>query len=112
MLPGRVILADFGFCQRFANGICADDFCGSVPYEAPEIACGIPYTEKVDIWSCGITMYVCLTRRLPFHWCTGSEIIDGMMNGEDSDACKDLLNWMLDSDPEARPSAVQALEHG
>jgi calcium/calmodulin-dependent protein kinase I len=118
--PECIVLADFGFAREFEEGICYDEFCGSLQYAAPELLRGDPYTEKIDIWSLGITMYACLTSAFPF----GSdpddirrEILAGLprlFEGDRLDVsqeCRSLLDWMLSPDPWDRPSAEQALDH-
>ena len=40
--------------------------CGTPIYMAPEIWAGKIYTEKVDIWSCGIMLYMLLNGSSPF----------------------------------------------
>jgi len=117
-----VMLSDFGFCRQFKEGICDDEFCGSPHYAAPELFKGTFYTEKVDIWALGITMYACLTSSMPFDTNDYESMVQDILNGlpdlfntdaldHVSDSCKDLLDWMLTSDPEKRASAEDALEH-
>jgi serine/threonine-protein kinase Chk2 len=118
--PDCVVLADFGFARRFPKGVCDDEFPGSLEYAAPELLRGEAYTEKVDIWSLGITMYACLTSSHPFAAdpeMAKEAILNGLpelFEGERldvSEECCGLLDWMLAPDPERRPSAVQAMEH-
>jgi serine/threonine protein kinase len=119
--PECVVLADFGFARRFPMGTCDDDFPGSAHYAAPELHAGRPYTEKVDIWALGVTAYACLTGALPFPSTERAAVRDAVLAGlpalfdgdllQASDACGDLLDWMLAPDAERRPSAAEALEH-
>jgi serine/threonine protein kinase len=118
--PECVVLADFGFARRFPNGVCDDEFCGSLHYAAPELLRGQPYTEKVDIWALGITMFACLTSALPFE-CDADEARKEILAGlpglfererlEVSEECRDLIDRMLAPNPANRPSAALALEH-
>jgi serine/threonine kinase 33 len=38
----------------------------SVPYMAPEALLGHPYTNKIDIWSIGVLLYLMVSGELPF----------------------------------------------
>jgi serine/threonine protein kinase len=70
-----VLLTDFRLANAFPGGICRDCECiGSHPDVAPEMYKKIAYTEKVDIWSLGVTMCTLLTERYPFNY-TGREPI-------------------------------------
>jgi serine/threonine protein kinase len=120
--PEAVVLSDFGFCRRFDAGVSQEDYCGSPHYSAPELYRQQPYTEKVDIWALGITMYALLTGRMPFdandYDAMVREILRGMPNlletGEllfVSEPCRELLDWMLSPEAGNRPSADQAMAH-
>jgi serine/threonine protein kinase len=119
--PDCVLLSDFGFARHFPKGICDDDFPGSIHYAAPELLSGRPYTEKVDIWALGMTMYACLTSALPFPSMDRAAVREAVLDGlpglfqgdvlDVSDDCSDLLDWMLAPAAECRPSAAEALKH-
>jgi serine/threonine/tyrosine protein kinase RAD53 len=119
--PDCIVLSDFGFARHFPKGICDDDFPGSIHYAAPELLRGSQYTEKVDIWSLGVTMYACLTSALPFRSMERAAVREAVLAGlpelfdgeilDASDECRDLLDWMLSPEPQRRPSADEALQH-
>jgi serine/threonine protein kinase len=118
--PDCCVLADFGFSREFPEGVCTTEFPGSLHYAAPELLRGESYTEKVDIWALGITMFACLTSRFPFKT-DPDEIrreilagLPGLFEGEGIDFsvdCHALLDWMLAPNPAQRPSAEEALNH-
>jgi serine/threonine protein kinase len=117
-----VVLSDFGLAVGFPEGSFGDQFCGSLSYAAPEIWRRDPYTEKVDIWSAGITMFACLAAAFPFDTRDKQGMMDIVSEGipdllclpemaKVSDAGKDLLRRMLTLDPDDRISAQNALRH-
>ena len=57
-------IADFGFAKIQENDMI-NTMCGSPMYMAPEIIKHQEYSEKADIWSCGIIFYQMLTGELP-----------------------------------------------
>jgi serine/threonine protein kinase len=117
-----IVLSDFGYCKKFDKGVCDNEFCGSPHYSAPELFMGRPYTEKVDIWALGITLYGCLTSAMPYEAEDRASMVRDIVDGlpdlfrlrslEDlSEQCRDFLDWLLTADPEKRPSAEDALAH-
>lgn len=74
----RIKIIDFGVSAKFKSyqsahaqlHITNKDMwtrTGNYLYCAPEIFEGAGYTEKIDVWACGVIMYQCLYGKLPFH---------------------------------------------
>jgi serine/threonine protein kinase len=116
-----VVLTDFGLAACCPAGVCREPYWpGSLPYSAPELLKCLPYTEKVDMWSLGVTMFALLTGGLPFEF-EGKEPLDVIheelpyvtdrIRLHASDAGRQLLDAMLQESPLARITACQALNH-
>lgn len=57
---------DFGTSRRLLKDQYLTTLLGTPHYTAPEVFRG-KYTEKCDIWSCGVIMYTLLCGYLPFN---------------------------------------------
>ncbi|KAL6949943.1 Protein kinase [Hanseniaspora vineae] len=63
----NVKIADFGLSNIMTDGNFLKTSCGSPNYASPEVISGKLYAgPEVDVWSCGVILYVMLCRRLPF----------------------------------------------
>lgn len=51
-----------------------DEMSGTLLYMAPESICG-ELTLKSDIWSCGIILYMLVTRHMPFKFTDSEDLI-------------------------------------
>ena len=89
---------------------------GTPPYMAPEFWRKRPYDAAVDVWACGVIMYVLLAGYLPFfsvpgHIKAGAYEFHSPEWDSVSQEAKDLIGRMLTVDPERRIGAEAALAH-
>lgn len=123
--PLRVKLTDFGLSKLVGTGEDGIERvmrsqCGTAYYLAPEIANNLPYTKPVDLWACGVVLYVMLAGKFPFYGDTdekfmrrlraGVKFPEKEWSGISADA-KALVRGLLDPSPASRLTANQALEH-
>ena len=115
-------IIDFGTAIIFNKKINDKSLTGSIYYIAPEVLSkNRNYTEKCDVWSCGIIMYILLTGIPPFNGETDEEIVTKIMNGRFnmekypwpiiSSQAKDLIKKLLEFDSSKRITAEEALSH-
>ncbi len=93
---------------------------GTAYYIAPEVLSGI-YTEKCDLWSIGVILYIMLSGRPPFPGKTDKEVLQKVSEGyyeltgdqwdKRSADVKDLIRKLMQRDPSKRLSASVALRH-
>lgn len=115
-----VKLIDFGTSQIFDPVQKLDHMAGTPYYIAPEILSKLPYDNKVDIWSCGVILYMMLSGRPPFNGRTRAELYWNIRNcnynfereewAHVSDPAKDLIRGMLTVNPANRVNARDVLE--
>ena len=114
----RIKICDFGTSQIFKKDEKQSEIVGSVYYIAPEVILK-DYNFKCDLWSCGIMMYILLTRKIPFFGEDDEEIIQNIIcknyNVKEltifSENTKDLIRKLLDKDTTKRINAETALGH-
>jgi len=103
------------------------EICGTTPYMAPEmLQQKRMYCELVDLWSCGVSMYLLLFGEFPYKaYRKDAEMLrDAILANRvkpsfkarrklpqpSDDACE-LVAALMTRDPKSRPSAVQALSY-
>lgn len=66
--PSEITLkiADFGVSKLVENSLTIFKPCGTLIYMAPEMRTTAIYDTKVDLWSLGVIIFKCLTRKFPF----------------------------------------------
>ncbi|RIA86739.1 kinase-like domain-containing protein [Glomus cerebriforme] len=105
------LISDMGSCGNVDN-IDKTNIYGVMPYVAPEVLRGKPYTQAADIYSFGMIMYFVATGRQPFSNCAHDEclaldICNGRkpeINEQEVPKCYiDLMNKCLDLNPNNRP---------
>lgn len=111
-----VKLVDFGTSCHFDTSKLTTRF-GTPYYIAPEVL-KRDYSEKCDIWSVGVIMYIMLAGKAPFDGKNDSEILEKVVNGvydpfplSVSNEAKDLLGKLLEYDQKKRLSAQEACTH-
>lgn len=63
----NIKITDFGLSSQIEDGAFLSTSCGSPNYAAPEVIRGGQYAgPEIDVWSCGIILYVMLCGCLPF----------------------------------------------
>jgi len=121
---GVVKLADFGLAiHTHPEDPTVVGCVGTHSYQAPEILMNIPYTNSVDMWAWGVSIYVLLSAKKPFpkegtnRALQRSKILNGEYDfyGEAwrhiSDDAKDLISKAIQIRPNDRITAEEALEH-
>lgn len=121
---GNVImlkLADFGLACEVVEPLFA--VCGTPTYVAPEILMETGYGLKIDVWAAGIILYILLCGFPPFVSPDNQQepLFDAILSGifefpepfwnGIGESVRDLINNMLQSDPELRFSSEDILDH-
>lgn len=120
LVEGEVIkIIDFGTSRKFEPNKTMTNSHGTPYYIAPEVLYG-SYTERCDIWSCGVILYILLCGLPPFNGRSDTEIMDNVRLGQFqfgkkfshvSSQAKDIISKMLELDINKRLSAENCLKH-
>lgn len=128
--PSSLKIIDFGLAANFTDKTNLLKIAGTPGFFAPEILKKmsekrkIHLASKLDVYSAGVILYGYLFDFLPFEGQTPEEVLGKNQKGEfefcDLSSMKkefrcptalDLLEKMMEKDPEVRYSATQVLEH-
>ena len=110
-------ISDMGLCGEVGN-IDPTNIYGVMPYIAPEVLRGKPYTQAADIYSFGMVMYFVATGRQPFSDRAHDHVLAlSICNGirpeiteNEAPQCYiDLMKKCWDSNPENRPNATEIM---
>lgn len=116
-----VKLADFGLAVEAMDGKHYYGFAGTPGYLSPEVLRKEPYSYSVDVWACGVVLYILLVGYPPFWDDDQGKMFELIKKGRyeypspewDSvtPAAKELIDKMLILDQNKRITAKDALEH-
>ncbi|ORM40072.1 5'-AMP-activated protein kinase catalytic subunit alpha-2 [Babesia sp. Xinjiang] len=114
----NIKLGDFGLSNFMREGECLRTPCGSPNYASPEVICGKSYSgPEIDIWSCGVILYVLLCDCLPFDDDEMTILFLTIKQGRyhvpshlSTDA-RFLLQRMLDVNPSSRITMRELMSH-
>jgi len=114
--PLKII--DFGTSKTYSPNTKMNQKFGTPYYIAPEVL-KRKYTEKCDIWSCGVILYILLCGYPPFNGDNDKIIMDKVAIGKlefnqaewqsVSEEAQKCIKKMMEYDPNNRYSAQQAL---
>lgn len=112
---GAIKVIDFGTSHLFdAKNPEMHQLYGTAYYIAPEVLEG-KYTQKCDLWSIGVILYIMLTGKPPFWGRTDREILLSVQTGKydltgdvwkkRSSDVKDLIRGLMERDEKKRMTA-------
>lgn len=115
-----VKVVDFGLACSFTPGEVLRQCAGTVVYVAPQVL-ECRYDQRVDLWSCGVLLYILLCGYPPFRGETDAAIMTAIRRGNYSFPARDwsivsenakaLIRSLLKMKVKDRISIEDALEH-
>mmetsp|Transcript_7440 Transcript_7440/g.33079 ORF Transcript_7440/g.33079 Transcript_7440/m.33079 type:complete len:240 (-) Transcript_7440:2723-3442(-) len=127
--PYTCKLADFGLSNFIAeksitqrdSDLVFSSAVGTPLYVAPELIRRRQYGPPIDVWACGVIMYMMLSGKLPFKASSKEELFRSILHKpvtfpdkywhDISEEAKNLLRGLLQKDPKKRLPAGSALHH-
>lgn len=121
--PLQVKLCDFGLANYYDKSMDSTmtAMIGTPGYVAPEVIKRERYGPPVDMWACGVVLYVMLSGRMPFFGRDDIQCLRRTAAGEYgfpdrewkdvSEGAKSLVKSLLQIRPEMRLTAKAALQH-
>jgi serine/threonine protein kinase len=120
--PNSIVkLADFGlsFSNEFPS--MPRKICGTPHYMAPEMVSQQPYSTPIDMWSCGVVMFILLSGYPPFQHEERQVMYERIRRAtfefhspywdDVSDSARDLVRRLLDPDERQRATARECILH-
>lgn len=118
---GNLKVSDFGLSaisEQIKQDGLFHTFCGTPAYVAPEVLARKGYdAAKVDVWSCGVILFVLMAGYLPFHDQNVMAMYKKIYKGEFrcprwfSPELTRFLTRILDTNPETRITIPEIMEN-
>ncbi|KAH9579750.1 Protein kinase domain [Trypanosoma melophagium] len=121
---GNMKIGDFGFASELTSlSDKKTTTCGTPNYIAPEVLAtektGLGYGLEADIWSLGVILYALAFGTPPFETKDINTTYNKIRRADYSfppgknvsESCKELIQWMLQREPQHRPTPSQVLNH-
>ena len=115
----QIVIVDYGFATYEKDYKKLFSRCGTPGFVAPEVLNDEEYDCSIDVYSCGIILYLMLSGDIPFNGESQSEIVEQNIKGDVdfeilsqlkvSDWLIELLKKMLRKNKQKRISANEAL---
>ncbi|KAA6387700.1 MAG: putative CAMK family protein kinase [Streblomastix strix] len=113
----KLKIGDFGIAYQIDDQNYVNTVAGTRHFLSPEMLMKQSYTEKVDMWSLGIILYIIAELNYPFNISNEVELIKSITKNNPADfvnlkntAAQQLIISLLDKDPARRPSAQDILQ--
>ncbi|KAF9216530.1 hypothetical protein BGZ59_009238 [Podila verticillata] len=117
-----VKISDFGFAKMVGERVFYNTICGTPSYAAPEVLKSGEYGKAVDMWSLGVVLYICLCGFPPFSDDLAPpklriQVLQSMYSFPSpywdnvSDEAVDLVQGLLQANPDERLTVDEALDH-
>lgn len=115
-------IADFGLAKFIGELQFTNTLCGTPSYVAPEVLRKTGYSSRVDLWSAGVLLYVCLCGFPPFSEQLAppsmkEQILQGKFAfyspywDDIDDSCLHLISNLLVVNPALRYDIQKTIEH-
>ena len=115
----KVLLSDYGISNQLSSLTTKfTTHAGSHLIMAPEILNDEPYSNKCDLWSLGVNIYLLYTREYPYSSPVEKGILNqidkkgkSILNAIKDKSLKDLLSKLLTRNPKKRISWEEYFQH-
>jgi serine/threonine protein kinase len=118
----KIKIIDFGLADQLSDDKAAfRETCGTPTFIAPEVASGVPYGTKCDVWSAGIILFMLLSGDRPFHGNSVHELMATIRRAKlrfrdpvweiTSFGAKHLVQTLLTANSAVRVTAQEARAH-
>ncbi|KIY69527.1 Pkinase-domain-containing protein, partial [Cylindrobasidium torrendii FP15055 ss-10] len=125
---GALCISNFHIATTFTPSVALTDACGTSYFPAPEVSALVGLKSendeknrgydgaKVDAWSVGIVLYICVSGKVPWDAPTIEELntkrreVPLEIPRGLSSECRRLLSKLLAQDPVRRPSMREILD--